>query len=106
VDGALEVDTAHVLRDRLVDLIDDQGNRQLILQLSGTTAIDRAGVAVLVDALKRLQRNAGSLLLSGPGEHIVKVLAAAGVEKSFAITPAWAHPAYGGESGARSLPAG
>lgn len=95
VEGALDVDTAPELRDRLVDLIEGQGNRQLVLELRAMTSIDRAGIAVLVDALKRLQRNAGTLVLSGPGQDIVEALAAAGVEKAFAITPAWAHPTYG-----------
>ena len=93
--GALDADTAPELRHRLVDLIDGQGNRQLVLELGEMTSIDRAGIAVLVDALKRLQRNAGALLLSGPTEEIVEALAAAGVHRAFAITPAWSHPAYG-----------
>ncbi|HJV09844.1 MAG TPA: STAS domain-containing protein [Acidimicrobiales bacterium] len=95
VDGALDGETAPELRDRLVDLIDGQGNRQLVLELGGLTAIDRAGIAVLVDALKRLQRNAGSMVLSGPAEGIVSALGVAGVTSAFAISPAWAHPAYG-----------
>ena len=106
VHGSLDGDTAPELRDRLVDLIEGQGNRQLVLELRETTSIDRAGVAVLVDALKRLQRNAGSLVLSGPGPELVKALAAAGVDKAFAITPAWAHPAYGNGQDDHSLPAG
>ncbi len=93
--GTLDAETAPELRDRLVDLIDGQGNRQLVLELGEITAIDRAGIAVLVDALKRLQRNAGSLVLSGPTEDVVDALASAGVGKAFAITPAWSHPAYG-----------
>lgn len=106
VHGPLDVDTAPELRHRLLDLIEGQGNRQLVLELQGMTSIDRAGVAVLVDALKRLKRNAGALILSGPTPEVVRALAAFGVEKAFAITPAWAHPAYGDGRAHRSLPAG
>ena len=107
VSGALDVDTAPELRHRLTDLIDGQGNRHLAIELHGMTSIDRVGIAVLVDALKRLQRNAGTLVLSGPADDIVSALAAAGVEKAFAVTRAWAHPTQGGSSGweSEALPA-
>lgn len=103
--GALDVDSAPELRHRLTDLIDGQGNRHLVIELRGATSIDRAGIAVLVDALKRLQRNAGSLVLSGPPDAIVAALVAAGVHKAFAMTPAWAHPTQGGGWGSKALPA-
>ena len=106
VHGPLDANTASELRDRLVDLIDGQGNRQLVLELREMTSLDRAGIAVMVDALKRLQRIAGSLVLSGPTPEAVKALGAVGVEKAFAITPAWAHPAYGEGRDDHSLPAG
>lgn len=93
--GPLVAGTAAELRDRLHDLIDGQGNRHFVLDLSETTTIDRAGVSVLVDALKQVQRNAGDLVLSGPGAHVVAALAAAGVGEAFAITPAWSHPVHG-----------
>lgn len=105
VSGSLDVDTAPELRHRLTDLIDGQGNRQLVIELHGLTSIDRAGIAVLVDALKRLQRNAGSLVLSGPPDAVVTALVAAGVEKAFATTPAWAHPTQGGGWESQALPA-
>ena len=103
--GALDVDTAPELRHRLTDLIEGQGNRHLVVELHGVTSIDRSGIAVLVDALKRLQRNAGSLVLSGPAEDIVSALVAAGVHKAFAMTPAWAHPTQGGGWETQALPA-
>ena len=106
VHGPLDTSTAAELRDRLVDLIDGQGNRHLVLELRAMSTIDRAGIGVLVDALKRLQRNAGTLTLSGPNPEAVKALAAVGVEKAFAITQAWAHPAYGQGRDDHSLPAG
>ena len=104
VHGPLDAGTAPELRDRLVDLIDGQGNRHLVLELQGMSSIDRAGIAVMVDALKRLQRNAGTLTLSGPTPEAVKALASAGVEKAFALAHRWAHPAYGDGRDDHSLP--
>lgn len=106
VEGALDVNTAPEFGHRLLDLIEGQGNRQLVLELQGMTSIDRAGVAVLVDTLKRLQRNAGTLLLSGPPPHVVETLVALGVDRAFAISPAWAHPSFGDGWEHHSLPAG
>lgn len=106
VHGPLDVGTAPELRNRLLDLIEGQGNRQLVLELQSMTSIDRAGVAVLVDALKRIQRNAGGLVLSGPTPQVVETLASLGVKDAFAITPAWAHPAFGDGREHHSLPAG
>jgi anti-anti-sigma factor len=93
--GALDAGGAAELQQRLVDVIDGQGNRRLVIDLTGTTRVDQAGLAVLVDALKRLRRTGGELVLSGPTDRVVRSLEAAGLDRIFAITPSWAHPAYG-----------
>ena len=64
VHGALDADTAPALKARLVDIIDDRGNRQVVLDLQ-TTGVDAAGLLVLADALKRMDDYGGSLVLSG-----------------------------------------
>ena len=45
--------------------IDGQGNRHLIIDLRAMTYIDAAAIAVLVDALKRMEQYGGDLVLSG-----------------------------------------
>ncbi len=65
IHGALDGDTAHQLKDRLVDAIDGQGNLQLVLDLRRVTLIDSAGFAGLVDALKRMQKGAASWFSAG-----------------------------------------
>lgn len=62
VHGALDAGNARELKDRLVDVIDVQGNRRLVVDLTVTTFID-PGFSVLVDALKRLEKNGGALVL-------------------------------------------
>jgi anti-sigma B factor antagonist len=104
--GALDAETAPELKDRLVDVIDGQGNRQLVLDLARTTHIDSSGISVLVDALKRMQRTGGELVLSGPTSQVSRALALAGLDKVFVITPAWAHPARGGNRTNLGRPAG
>jgi len=106
IDGALDARNAGELRDRLVDVIDGQGNRQLVLDLARTTRIDSAGLSVLVDALKRIQKTGGELVLSGPTSHVARALATAGLDKVMVITPSWAHPAGGGRWTNLGKPAG
>ncbi|MFN2505070.1 MAG: STAS domain-containing protein [Acidimicrobiales bacterium] len=95
VHGALDWNTAHQLKHRLIDVIDGQGNRDLVLDLKGMTSIDSGGIAVLVDALKRLQKRGGDLVLSGPTATVAAALEAVGLDKVFDITPAWSHPSNG-----------
>jgi len=96
VHGALDVRSAPALKDRLVDIIDGQGNRQIVLDLRGMTSVDVAGLLVLADALQRMDAYGGQLLLSGPTPAVEEQLRAVGLEKTFGITPEWRHPARGG----------
>ena len=95
VHGALDADNSDELKDRLVDVIDDQGNRRLVVDLRATTFIDATGLSVLVLALKRMQKNGGELVLSAPASDVAAAFDATGLDKVFDITPAWEHPAHG-----------
>lgn len=96
VHGALDATTADQLHHRLVDIIDGQGNRSVVLDLTRMTLIDPAGSSVLVDARNRMQAQGGELILSGPTSEVAEAFAAAGLDRVLVITPAWAHPAHGG----------
>lgn len=95
VRGSLTARTAPALRARLVDIIDNQGNRSVAVELQEMTAVDNAGLFVLADALKRMDDHGGELLLSGPTPKVYKQLRAFGFA-DFWITPEWKHPARGG----------
>lgn len=96
VHGPLDATTAPDLAARLVDVIDNQGNRQVVLDLRGMTSIDANGLFVLADALKRMDEYGGEVLLSGPTRAVDDHLRAVGLEETFGITPEWTHPARGG----------
>ena len=106
IHGALDASTAKELKDRLVDIIDGQGNRALVLDLRDMTTIDAAGFSVIVDALKRMQKKGGELVLSAPTPPVAQAFEDAGLNKVFVITPAWAHPASGGSRTTLGQPAG
>lgn len=95
VHGALDANTAHELTHRLVDIIDGQGNLQLVVDLSRTTHVDSVGLSVLAGAQERLRRNGGALVLSGPTRNVALAVRAAGLDKVLVITPTWEHPAHG-----------
>jgi len=95
VHGSLDASTAGQLRHRLTDLIDGQGNRHLVLDLREMTSVDPAGLSVLVHAHKKVQRNAGDLVLSGASPAVLRVFERAGLDKVFSLTPSWLHPSHG-----------
>lgn len=96
VHGALDGFSARALTARLTDIIDNQGNRQVVLDLRQMTSVDAAGLFVLADALKRMADYGGELLLSGPSSAVEEQLRAVGLEETYGITPEWKHPARGG----------
>ena len=96
VRGPLNANTAPGLKARLVDVIDGQGNRQVVLDLRQMTCVDASGLFVLADALKRMDDAGGELLLSSPTSAVEDQLRAVGLEQTFGITPEWTHPARGG----------
>ena len=98
IHGALDAAAAPALKDRLIDIIDSQGNRQVVLDLRAMTSVDLAGLLVLVDALKRMDGHGGDLVLSGPTPAVTQSFRAAGFDEAFMITPVWTHPARGGAS--------
>jgi len=95
VRGPLNARTSRELRHRLVDVIDGRVNRHLVLDLSATTLIDPIGYLVLLDASARMHESGGELVLSGPTPDVALGLGAAGLDKVFVVTPAWAHPSLG-----------
>jgi len=104
--GPLDASTVRELGDRLVDVIENEGARQVVLDLRGMTRIDATGFAVLVDALQRIRRHGGELVLSGATRDMTEAFREAGLDQAFVMTPAWTHPARGRPAPTRNRPAG
>lgn len=85
--GELDVSTTQVLRQRLIDLIDGQGNLSVVLELSGVTFIDSAGIGLVVGAHRRLREKGGSLVVSSPSRQVACVLDATGLWSTLSIAP-------------------
>ena len=86
IHGELDTYTAPQLRNQLKDLIDEQGNLTVVVDLGKMSFIDSSGLAVLVDALKRMRRHRGSLTLANPSRSTSKVFEISGLNRIFTVS--------------------
>ena len=63
--GALDAHAAPRLRPLLLDLIDGQGNLDLVIDLRDVAVIDPAGIGVLIGASERMHHHGGRIEFSG-----------------------------------------
>ncbi|MCI0711706.1 MAG: STAS domain-containing protein [Chloroflexi bacterium] len=84
VSGRVDSTTADQLGKALNDAI-DEGQSQLVLDLSRVDYMSSAGLRELVSALKRLQRGRGDLRLAALSERVEEVLELAGLDEIFKI---------------------
>ena len=84
--GAIDISTARVLRERLVELV-SEGVRDVVLNLQGTAYVDAAGVDVAVRAYKLLSAHGGDFSIVCPHDHIRKLFDVSDLSDAFAIYP-------------------
>ena len=72
------------LRETMVSLI-DQGNPELIVNMTGVDYIDSTGLGTLVGGLKRASEKNGAIRIICPNEQIYKVFNITGLVKVFPI---------------------
>lgn len=88
--GELDLTTGHTVRERLLRVL-RPSTSLLILDLSGVSFCDAAGLGVLV-GIQRQARSLDIVLgLAAPRPHLTKVLRLTGLDRSFAMygtTPA------------------
>ncbi len=84
--GELDLHTAPVLRERLRDVIDGQGNRCVAVDLSAVGFMDSTAIHVLVQALRLARERGGELTLTRVAPPARRVLDLCGLDKIFTIT--------------------
>lgn len=77
--GELDCATGPTLEDRLEDLIENQGNRTLIIDLENLTFVDSSGLSVLVTAFRNLRERGGRLSLRRPSPSTRRVFEVTGL---------------------------
>jgi anti-sigma B factor antagonist len=84
VAGEIDVYTAPLLRERVIQLVDD-GARHIIADLRGVTFLDSTGLGVLVGSLKRLRSHGGSLRVVINADRILRIFRITGLVNVFAL---------------------
>ncbi|WSQ15885.1 STAS domain-containing protein [Streptomyces sp. NBC_01231] len=82
--GSVNVYTAPILRQLLVDLV-DHGRMILVLDMTEICFFDSTGSGVLIGALKRVRAHDGGLALVVPSERIQKLFRINGLTQVFPI---------------------
>ncbi|HTY71337.1 MAG TPA: STAS domain-containing protein [Actinomycetes bacterium] len=84
VAGEIDVYTAPKLREQIISLV-DEGQYDLVVDMSGVEFLDSTGLGVLVGGLKRVRAHDGSLALVCDEERILKIFRITGLTKVFPI---------------------
>ena len=84
--GDVDLHRSPALRETLAKLIDENPER-LVLNLMEVGYMDSSGVATLVEALQRIQRKQGRLLLHSLNPRVQSIFEIARLESIFEIYP-------------------
>jgi anti-sigma B factor antagonist len=84
ISGELDIASAPVLRERLMDLL-RPGASRIVIELSGVIFCDASGLAVLVGASRRASLLGGVLRLAAPAPPVATVLRLTGLDSRFEI---------------------
>jgi anti-sigma B factor antagonist len=86
VAGELDMYTAPTLRERLVDLVENQGCLFVVVDIGAVSFVDSSALAVLIGAHRRLRDRGGELRVSGPTNGVYKVFEITGLARELTIT--------------------
>jgi anti-sigma B factor antagonist len=86
VEGEVDVYTAPLLRQKLVELADG-GPRRIVVNLEPVEFLDSTGLGVLVAALNRMRRQEGDVELICSQSRILRVFEITGLTRVFTIHP-------------------
>jgi anti-sigma B factor antagonist len=82
--GEIDVYTAPQLRQAIVDLVDG-GATNIIVDMVQVDFLDSTGLGALVEGLRRIQSNDGTLSIVATQGKILKIFDITGLDKAFAI---------------------
>jgi len=82
--GALDIATIPALRERLVNVLGSAA-RLLIIDLSGVSFCDVAGLAMLIDTQRRASGQGVTVRLAAPRPQLAKLLRTSRLDRSFTI---------------------
>jgi anti-sigma B factor antagonist len=83
VRGDIDIVSAPVLWDRLVEVIPD--TKRLVLDLKDTEFIDSTGLSIFVRGLRRMRSGGGDLVLRSPRPKARQILKLTGLDQVLTI---------------------
>lgn len=104
VSGDLDVMAAPRLREQFADLV-RRGHYDVVVDLDEVSFLDSTGLAVLVNALKRVRAHDGWLRLVCTNERTIQIFRITGLTRTFGIYPTTAEAlaAWDGREAPRGL---
>ncbi|MCE7794151.1 STAS domain-containing protein [Salipaludibacillus sp. CUR1] len=78
--GEVDVYTASKLKETLTPLA-EQGDKNLIVDLSGVDYIDSTGLGIFIGALKTTEKNGNTLMLTGLNERVRRLFEITGLNE-------------------------
>jgi anti-sigma B factor antagonist len=94
VEGELDLATAPQLRDRLVAL-SEEGQGQIVLDLTHLQFIDSTGLSVLVMAHNRARADGGTIAIRNPSQSVLRILEITALVSVFTVESKDAVPSAG-----------
>jgi len=85
--GEIDVFTSPKLREKLLDIIDGDGARHLVVDLSEVTFLDSTGLGVLVGIYHRLRARDGTMSFVGANDRVRRVFHVTQLTKIFVLHP-------------------
>ena len=83
--GELDLATVPRLRDRLVRVISEHPGEMVVLDLDGLSAVDDAGLGVLVGALRRARVHGGDVSLVCTSAELLELFALTRLDRAFVM---------------------
>ena len=84
LNGEVDVYTAPVLRQAIVEQV-DKGTQKLLINLEKVGYLDSTGLGILIGGVKRLKEQGGTLRLVGPSARITRIFEITGLNKIFDV---------------------
>ena len=85
--GELDVATVGSLRGVLGPAVDDPDTRLVVVDLTEVTFIDSTGLMTLLNALRRLVRRGGRLVLACSNPTVLRLFAITGTDTTLHVLP-------------------
>jgi anti-sigma B factor antagonist len=85
--GEVDLYTAPELKSQLLEVIENKGAKDVIVDFTNTTFIDSTTLGVLVGGVKRLRPNDGRLSIVCSDRNITKIFEITGLDRVFTIYP-------------------